>query len=59
MSEIRYKVLNNTKSKELWRVVKVILHDDGHETALEDGVYYCDSFEEAQRAADELNSKEL
>lgn len=58
MSETIYKVLNNTRSSELWRVAKVIRYDDGHETELEYGVYYSDSFQEAQEAADELNSKE-
>lgn len=58
MSETIYKVLNNTKSAELWRVAKVICYDDGHETELDYGVYYSDSFQEAQETADELNSKE-
>lgn len=58
MSETIYKVLNNTRSRELWRVAKVILYDDGHETELEYGVYYSDSFQEAQATADELNAKE-
>lgn len=58
MSEILYKVFSNTRSRELWRVAKVIRYDDGHETELEYGVYYSDSLQEAQATADELNAKE-